>query len=136
MADKYVIVEHDTGDGHSILVLSKEGRPDFLSKMRSAGGDKKRYRLIVKVASRIERNGTAPFVGPFVRVLDNDLSLVEIKVNGQVIRVMAYKGQRMVLLFDFDGHQGKSGKISPSNMKRGRMLAKEARDIAMKGRGE
>lgn len=136
MADDYVIVEHDTGDGRSILVLSKTGRRDFLSEMRGTGGDKKRYRLIVRVASRIEQSGTGPFMGTSVRSLDNDLSLVEIKVPAHVIRVMAYKWKRMVLLFDFDGHQGKSGKISPSDMKRGKRLAKIARDTVMKSRGE
>lgn len=60
-----------------------------------------------------------------INPLDPHLSLIEIKVPGKVIRVMAYHKERYVLPFDFDGHQG-SNKISRSDMERAKKLAAEA----------
>lgn len=128
MAEAYVIVSHDIGDGESVLVLTRPGRDDFLAEMCSSGGDRSRYRLIVRTVARIQRRG-APFRGTMVRSLDSGLSLVEVKVPGRVIRVMAYEGARLVLLFSFDGHQG-SDKISRSDMEKARRLAAEARKAA------
>lgn len=123
----YRIIEHDIGGGSSVLVLSPDGRDDFLSKMKARRGDRSRYRLIVRAVSRIVQRGEAPFRETMVRVLDSELSLIEIKIPGQVIRVMAYRGERLVLLFDFDGHQG-SGKIATKDLERGRTLAKHAKN--------
>lgn len=122
----YRIIEHDIGGGSSVLVLSPDGRDDFLSKMKARRGDRSRYRLIVRAVSRLVQRGEAPFRETMVRVLDSELSLIEIKVPGQVIRIMAYRGEKLVLLFDFDGHQG-SGKIATKDLERGRMLAKHAK---------
>ena len=57
----YRIIEHDIGGGRSVLVLSPDGRDDFLSKMKARRGDRSRYRLIVRAVSRLVQRGEAPF---------------------------------------------------------------------------
>lgn len=131
MAEGYEIVEHETECGNPILVLRPEGSRDFLEKMAANGKTVERYRLIVRAVSKIQIHGPRKFMGHMVRQLDDELSLFEIKVSGKVIRVMAYIRQpygpyRIVLLFDFDGHQG-TGKITKSDIKRGKRLARIAR---------
>ena len=131
MAESYEIVEHETECGNPILVLRPEGGTDFLEKMKSKPKELQRYRLITRMVARIQFDGPKKYIGRMVRVLDSELSLFELKVAGQVIRVMAYiyqpyAGHRIVLLFDFNGHQG-SNKIPGHLMKKGRDLAEIAR---------
>lgn len=132
MSGGYEIVEHETECGNPILVLRSIGGKDFLEKMRDRPKDRNRYRIIVRLVSRIQYDGPKRYVGKMVRLLDSDLSLFELKVGDSVIRVMAYifqpyGGHRIVLLFDFDGHQG-SGKIPPETMEKARRLARIARE--------
>lgn len=131
MAEGYEIVEHETECGNPILVLRRKGSPDFLEKMQVDRKSQDRYRLIVQMVAKVQFHGPAKFLGKLVRLLDSGLSLFELKVAGKVIRVMAYIHQphgshRIVLLFDFNGHQG-SGKIPAHVMRRGKELAKIAR---------
>lgn len=134
MAQGFHIVEHDIGCGHSVMALAKDGKGDFLDKLASKPKDTQRLKLILRTAEHIEFFGPKSYMRPggTIRPLDGELSLVEIKVPGKVIRVMAYLkdpfgSYRLVLLFDFDGHQG-SGKIPENIMERGRRLAAIARE--------
>ncbi|WP_278592042.1 hypothetical protein [Olsenella uli] len=130
----YEISGHETEPGEFLFVLAPKGKPGFLEKMKYKKGGGERYRLIVRTASKIDRLGACRFHGTLVRPLDNGLSLVEVKVPGKVIRVMActhaigYR-ERLILLFDFDGHQG-SGQIAPEMMRRAKKLAAIARSCA------
>lgn len=127
MEEDYVIVEHETGEGRSILVLRPKGSAqDFLLKLKKGKGDRGRYQEIVQVADRIDSKGEDVYRSK-IRTLDASLSLIEIKVDRKVIRVMAHMHlidgrRRPILLFDFDGHQG-SNRIPPHIMNRARKLA-------------
>lgn len=135
MGSAYEIVRHDLGDGAMVDVLAARGDAgsDFLEKMYSR--DHARFRLIVRTVKRISLSDADTYRGTFLKTIDDNLSLVEVKVPGKVIRIMAYDRRdgthtRLVLLFDFDGHQGKTGKIKPSLVKKGKTLAKIARECA------
>lgn len=131
MAEGYEIVEHDIECGISVLVLRPEGKTDFLAKMAKKPKQLERYRLIVQTVERIQYEEPETYYGSLIRSLDSEISLVEIKIGHKVIRIMAYVHRtsgpsRLVLLFDFNGHQG-TGKIPPSLMDKARHLARIAR---------
>ena len=102
---------------------------DFLEEMEAMPDRRTRFRLIIRTMEKIGQIGvlTSRRVG-FVRMLDNRVGLVEVAVPGKVIRVMTYShgDNHLVLLFDFDGHQG-SDKIKQKDLARGKRLARIAR---------
>ena len=134
MDDGYEVVEHNVGEGRSLLVLrSKSSNGDFLSKLRSRKRDRSKYQQIVHVATRIDAKGEETYPSN-IRVLDSSVSLIEIKVGASVIRVMAHMHdidgrRRPILLFDFKGHQG-SNRIPVNDMRRARKLAVIASNCA------
>lgn len=137
MSEGYEIVEHETEGGNPILVLRPIGSKDFLERMRDKPKQRDHYKLIVRMVARVQYDGPKRYIGKLIRLLDSELSLYELKVGGRVIRVMAYIYQpygshRVVLLFDFDGHQG-SGKIPPEMMEKARKLARIARETLEEG---
>lgn len=79
MDEDYIVVEHDLGNGNSILVLAKRGQSDFLAKLKHSKGDQSRYRLIVRTMSRILERGDEAYRGTLIHPLDPHLSLIEIK---------------------------------------------------------
>lgn len=138
MGEEYEIREHDIGCGYSVLVLAPaDSSRDFLQKMREDGKSVERYRMITRAAGKACEFGvTKARRTELLRTIDASLSLFELFVAGKVIRVMTYVGRRAggqqeecVLLFDFDGHQGKTGKISSSDLLKGRKLAGIAAEL-------
>ncbi len=120
--------------GVRILVLAKEDRRDFLEKLEENPKSAERFELVCRTYEKITQRGVGRCVGKqnFVRVLEGNLGLVEVKVGNTRIRVMSYlhgfgEDQELVLMFDFTGHQG-SDNIESSDMKKGRKLAKVARE--------
>lgn len=138
MANGYEIRAHAML-GVRILVLAKEGRRDFLEKLEENPKGAERFELVCRAYEKIIQRGVSRCVGRqnFVRVLEGSLGLVEVKVGNTRIRVMSYlhgsgADQELVLMFDFTGHQG-SDRIEGSDMKRGRKLAKIARECMEEG---
>lgn len=135
MADEYEIRSHEYADVE-ILVLAPVGKKDFLEKLRDNPKKRGRASLIAIATRKVQERGVSKCIGRsnFVRMLDEGLCLAELKVAGKVIRVMchcpAIQDDKLVLLFDFDAHKGKSGKIPKSAMEKGRRLAKEAARLA------
>lgn len=130
MAHEHEIRSHEY-DGTEILVLATVGKKDFLEKLSADSKKRDRAKLISLTVKKVHERGLAKCIGKsnFIRMLDDDLCLAELKVSGKVIRVMCYcvaNDELVVLLFDFDSHKGKSGKIPESVMKKGRRLAKKA----------
>ncbi len=135
MGGKYTIVRHDLGDGAIVEVLATcENRDsDFLDRLFTR--DRDRFKVIARTIKRISLSDGNAYRGTFLRMIDDGLSLVEIRIPGKVIRVMAYDRKvgnrmRLILLFDFDGHQGKTGNIPRHLIEKGRSLAKNARECA------
>lgn len=129
MAEGYKIRAHQLSCGEDALVLMPRGRDkDFLEEMEEAPDRRTRFRLIIRTMEKIGQIGVPASrrVG-FVRALDNRVGLVEVAVPGKVIRVMTYAHSdgRLVLLFDFDGHQG-SDRIKQKDLARGKRLARIA----------
>ena len=120
--------------GKNVRVLARSSdEEDFLERMEGDPRHNERFRLIRLVIKKICDRGIGRCVGKrnFINPLDSCLGLCEVRVTGHVIRVMTYLhswkgGQGLVLLFDFNGHQG-SDRIPKSQMEKGRRLAKEAR---------
>lgn len=125
----------DTGWGDRpvrVLARTSEER-DFLKRMEESPKHKERFRLIKRAIEKMFDRGIDACLKRknFLRQLDGDIGLFEAKVAGQVIRVMTYLhrwtgGIGMVLLFDFNGHQG-NDKIPKQLMEKGRRLAREAK---------
>lgn len=121
-----------------IFALAKAGKEDFLEKLERKPKSHERLRLILGTVEKVSARGLSACIGAgnFVRLLDGSLGLAEVKVSGKVIRVMCYcqtgKEELLVLLFDFDGHKGKSGAIAPDIMDKGRKLARIAGELAGK----
>ena len=133
MAHGYEIRAHAILGGR-ILVLAKEGKRDFLEKLEMSPKSSERYELICSAYEKITQRGVNRCVGRqnFVRVLEGSLGLVEVKVGNTRIRVMSYlhdsrEDKELILMFDFTGHQG-SNRIEDSDMKKGRKLAKIAKE--------
>ncbi|MGL5173839.1 MAG: hypothetical protein ACRC75_08300 [Olsenella sp.] len=139
MGEEYTIREHEIGCGYSVLVLAPydPSRDDFLQKMRKDRKSVERYRLITRAAGKVCEFGVMKARQiELLRTIDASLSLFEIFIGGEVIRVMTYVGKRAgggqeecVLLFDFKGHQGKTGKISSSDLIKGKKLAGIAAEL-------
>lgn len=130
MAEGYKIRSHGMMCGTDVLVLMPESNDeDFLERMEASPKGRGRFRLILRTIEKIGQAGIAMsrHVG-FIRTIDGPLGLVEVAVSGKVVRVMSYLHDEsaLVLLFDFDGHQG-SDKIKRKDLERGRRLAAIAR---------
>ena len=123
------LVSYELEDGLSATFLAPGASAPFIAKL--AGNPKTRQRAvaITRAVTQVARNGVgwAKESCKF-RSLDAGLALYELKANGKVIRVMTYVHRESVpiYLFDFDGHQGKSGSIPKHVMERGRSLAEQA----------
>lgn len=133
MAHGYEIRAHAILGGR-VLVLAKEGRKDFLEELGADPKNSERFELICRTYEKIAQRGVSRCVGRqnFIRSLEGNIGLVEVKVGNTRIRVMSYlhgsgTGQELVLMFDFTGHQG-SGKIEKSDMAKGKKLASIARE--------
>lgn len=130
MAEGYKIRSHSLLCGSQVLVLMPEdSRLDFLDEMGSAPKQRQRYRLIVRTIEKIGQLGVPKSIKVgFVRMLEPGIGLVEVRVAGKVIRVMAYTdgAEALVLLFDFDGHQG-TDKLKGPTLAKGRRLAAAAK---------
>lgn len=129
----YETRENDWGDKPVRVLARTSEEKHFLKRMEENPKRNERFCLIKKAIEKMYERGIDKCLGRknFLRQLDGDVSLFEVKVAGQVIRVMAYLhrwsgGIGMVLLFDFDGHQG-SDKIPKPLMEKGRRLAREAK---------
>lgn len=115
--------------GTTLYVLAKEGSDDFIERMYTKRNDRKRLKLILETIDKIFERGISNCIGKrnFIRILDSKLCMAEVKVGGKTIRVMSYcttePDEALVLLFDFDGHAGKNGKIPGNIMKKGKRLA-------------
>jgi hypothetical protein len=134
MSQGYEIRSHEQM-GTTILVLAKTGSQDFLEKMKRDKRKKQTLRLIIETMEGIKRRGINKCIGRsnFIRSIAPDVGLMEVRVPGKVIRVMTYVGEvegktDAVLLFDFTAHGGKTGKISPRHIDKGKRLAKIAKE--------
>lgn len=65
-----------------------------------------------------------------LKLLNAELALYELRIKGKIIRVMTYvhNDQVPVYLFDFEGHQGKTGQIRKEHMEKAQKLAKIAKE--------
>ena len=134
MAQGYEVRSH-TYMRTTVLVLARTGASDFLEKMRHSGKQSQKLRLILETMEIISERGIERCIGRsnFIRMIAPDLGLAEVKVSGKVIRIMTYVASingemKAVLLFDFTAHGGKTGKIPPNIIKRGRELAAIAKE--------
>lgn len=128
MDDEYSIATIILGDGVRACVLTRSGEDDFLTDLASTGKTRNRAVLIARMAARVARNGTDWAVAAKkLKPVSRDVSMFELRIDRRVIRVMAYihddPAHTPVYLFDFDGHQGKSGKIDRNLIKKGERLA-------------
>jgi hypothetical protein len=132
MAQGYEIRSHQYL-GTEIRVLAREGSKDFLEKMHDDPRQCQKLKLIVNLIEKICERGVRKCIGRsnFIRMLDEEVGLAELKYRGSAIRAMVYVDQAgemsIVLLFDFKGHGG-SDRIQPGKMSKGRSLARIARD--------
>lgn len=135
MANGYEIVEVTLGDA-MVLVLAQEGRPSFIEKLRNSGKGVDRASVIAKAMLRLSTYGTSWAMDiKHLRLLRREgdgLAVYELRANDKVIRVMTYvhddRDKTPVYLFDFDGHQGKTGKVPRRQIERGVNLARAARE--------
>lgn len=117
-----------------VLVLMPEGdERDFLERMQESKKGRQRHALIIRTLERIQLKGIPLSERTqVVKLLDASLCVAEVRVTGKVIRVMSYIHARggsnaeLVLLFDFDGHQG-TNKVPKRLLEKGRRLAEIAR---------
>lgn len=126
----YEIVSLEIADGVEALCLAVVGKPPFLEKLSCSPKTRDRAVLISRTANRIHDNGLDwAFQSETLKSIDDELSLCELRIKGRVIRVMTYihNKQIPIYLFDFDGHQGKTGKVSSNILKKGKQLSEEAR---------
>lgn len=126
----YIISEYGLPEALSMRVLRRAHKPSFMDEMAE---DPKRYEraaLIARIAARIERRGKEwAFQSATSKWLASSVSVCEVRIRGKVVRVMAYwppQEARPVYLFDFDGHQGKSGNIPSHLLDKAYRLAQEA----------
>lgn len=133
MDDEYEIRAHRFMDSR-VLVLARCGKPDFMEELVSDPKSQQKAKLILETMCKIENRGVDSCLGRsnFIRMLDGNVGLAEVKIGGKVIRVMCHVGTindrtETVLLFDFKGHGGKSGSIPKGMIKKGKRLASIAR---------
>lgn len=131
----YEIVSSEVDDGICALMLAPCGADTFMEKMAATPKMQERAALIARTMRRVSENGVDwAFESKTFKSLEPELSLCELRVKGKIIRVMTYihDNQVPIYLFDFDGHQGKRSNI-PANIKRkGKELAKIARECMAK----
>ena len=139
----YKLVSYDLDEGFQMLVLGsvdQDGEAStFIGDLQSSGKTIDRASLISKSAKRIAMGGIEwAIVSRKLRKIDSDLALFEMKINKSVIRVMTYihEEETPVYLFDFDGHQGKTGKIPQSYIDKGREMAIHAAECMRSEEGE
>lgn len=132
MGIEYEVRQHDY-KGSYVYVLAEPGKDDFLEKLESKSKSRDRAKQIVKTAARIAQRGVSECIGKrnFLLPLNSEVALMEMHVPGKVIRAMAHAGLAeeeaiLVLLFDFDGHQG-SDSIPRHIMNKAVRLAGEAK---------
>ena len=124
----YEIIRYELGDGAYMLVLTQTNKLPFIKKLASNPKTKEDASIIVKAAKRVSVNGVEwAKQAKVLKAIDNNLSLFELRISGRVVRVMTYLGKdEPVYLFSFDGHQGKTGKIPKSIIKKGKQIAQLA----------
>lgn len=126
----YEIVQFALPDDAVMRVLSPVGRRSFMDEMVADPKKRQRAALIARTAYRVERNGIGwAFESETFKWLSKDVSVCELRVKGNVIRVMTYLERGIafpVYLFDFDGHQGKRASIPSALIAKAETLAKEA----------
>lgn len=122
-----------------MYVLAPVGRKSFMEEMSDDPKKRRRAALIANAAWRVARNGIGwAFSSETFKWVVKGISVCELKVKGEVIRVMTYLDDGLaipVYLFDFDGHQGKRGVIPPSIIARAKKLAGEAAICIERRRG-
>lgn len=129
MAFGYDLAPYELTGGFTVYVLVREGQEDFLAQMAGRPKTSGRAGLILTTLERIGAAGIGQSLrARFIRMLRADVGMVEVRVAGKVIRVMSYlhEGTDLVLLFDFDGHQG-GNKVPRQVMEKGERLARIAR---------
>jgi hypothetical protein len=133
----YEIVSFKLSEGVSMDILVSTGRKTFMEKLAGNPKDQNRAAVIAKTADRVGRNGISwAKASKTLKAITATVSVFELRVPGKVIRVMTYvhDGETPVYLFDFDGHQGKGGKIPQSLIDKANTLAEAAREcIAREG---
>lgn len=125
----YEIVSFRLSAGSYMKVLASAGKPSFMDELVDNPKSRQRSVLIARTVERVNKNGLDwARSSHTLKTITADLSVFELRVPGKVIRVMTYvhEGRVPVYLFDFDGHQGKNGKLPPSLMKRAEALARIA----------
>ena len=131
MASGYKIREHllSVPELRVLVLMREDDEIDFLERMEGSKRGRQRQALIVKTLEKVQLKGIPLSErSRIVKLLDSELCVAEVRVPGKVIRVMGYIHARgtdlaeLVLLFDFDGHQG-TNKIPKRLMDKGRKLA-------------
>lgn len=135
MAEGYKIREHLLGvpEQRALVLMREDDEKDFLECMENSKRGRQRHALIIKTLEAIQIKGIPLSERTrIIKILDSELCVAEVRVPGKVIRVMSYIHNRgtdlaeLVLLFDFDGHQG-TDRIPKRVMDKGKRLAEIAR---------
>lgn len=132
---QYEIRIHDLEDGQRMQVLAPTGSKSFIDKLIEAPKSQSRLIKITKMAQRVAEAGVGwAITAQKLKLLEDDLALYELKIGNTTLRIMTYLHNQTqpIYLFDFEGHQGKTGQIPQGCMKRGRTLAKAARECMQK----
>lgn len=131
----YEIVSFALSEDTSMDILVAAGRKTFMEKLAGNPKDQDRAALIARTVDRVGRNGI-PWAkeSKTLKTITATVSVFELRVPGKVIRVMTYLHDERapIYLFDFDGHQGKGGKIPQSLIDKASKLAEAARECIAK----
>lgn len=139
MGSAYRIESIELEEGFRAHAIAKEGEPCFLEDLASNGKTRRRATMILRMALKVARNGTEwAICAEKLKSVTPTVSVFELRADGKVLRVMTYvhddEERTPVYLFDFDGHQGKTGKIKASVLEKAKRLAIAAREC-MGGQG-
>lgn len=131
----YEIVSFELSENTSMNILTATGRQTFMEKLISNPKGQNRAALIARTVDRVGRNGI-PWAkeSKTLKTITSTISVFELRVPGKVIRVMTYLHDEKtpIYLFDFDGHQGKGGKIPQNLIDKASELAEAARECIAK----
>lgn len=139
MNDDFELVRQELLPGISILVLCQKNKSlTFIDELAADPKRRMKAKAIADAALRLVQHGTAWAIstGRLKRLncSKGTIAIYELKVMGKVHRIMTYvhddKNQTPVLLFDFEGHKGKSGGgIKSSTLIKGQQCAEIARSL-------
>lgn len=122
---EYEIVSYDLTDGRKMYVLSNKDRT-FIDDLSNDAKKLMVARDVYAMADKIALYGIEwALRTETLKTIKSNISLLELRIKGKVTRVMVYlyEETQPIYLFDFKGHQGKSGHIKRNVLERAERLA-------------